>query len=155
MLFRKPEKTFLTSLPTTNHRGESTAEAIYRVLAAFRAGGVTYNLTPNCTGFWYEGADLYRDDTILIEMSGNEKTMRRALGGFGEDAEQYEVLFVERKTGFIAASGHGADAAATLAKAYGGATLTPGGVCFAIGRHAYRALVHGRDYVSTVTGATK
>ena len=143
---------YITSLPVTNHQHESTAEAIYRVMATLRAAGITYNVTPGAVGFWYEGADLYRDDTVLLEMSGDPAVMRRALARFGEDAEQYEVLFVERTAGLVVGRGFGAEDAARLAKEHGGATLMPGGVAVSF---KYASLVHGRDYVSTVTGATR
>src|SRR5687767_4587740 len=136
----------ITSLPITNHEGESAVEAIYRVAATLRAAGVTYNLIPGCTGFWYEGDTLFRDETVLVEMDGNEAAIRRALARFGEDAEQYEVLLVERVGAFVQASGLGEDNAADFAKRLGGATLMPNGMAVSF---KYAALVHGRDYVST------
>lgn len=142
--------TFITSLPTTNHRKESVVAAIYRVAATLRAAGVAYTMTAGCIGLWYEGDDLYRDDTVLVEMHGDEAAMRRALARYGEDAEQYEVLFVERRAGHIVASGYGETHAAELARKHGGATLFANGVAVSF---RYAALVHGRDYISTVTGA--
>lgn len=141
---------YLTSLPTTNHDGKPTTEAVYRVAATLRAGGVVFNMTPGCVGLWYEGDDLYRDNTVLVEMDGDPEVMRRALGRFGEDAEQYEVLFVERTDGLVVGRGFGEGEAAALAKRHGGSTLMPGGVAVSF---KYASLVHGRDYVSTVTGA--
>lgn len=146
----------ITSLPITNHAGESTAQAIYRVAATLRAAGVTYTMTPGCTGYWYEGegagATLYRDETILVEMDGNEAAIKRALARFGEDAEQYEVLLVPRGADHVLDRAYGDEGAARLARQHGGATLFPGGVAVSF---RYAALVHGRDYVSTVTGAQR
>jgi hypothetical protein len=142
----------ITSFPITNHEGESTVEAIYRAIATLRAAGVTYNLLPGCTGFWYDGDTLYRDETVLVEMDGNEAAIKRALGRFGEDAKQYEVLLVERVGTFVQASGTGEECAADFAKRFGGATLMANGVAVSF---KYAALVHGRDYVSTVTGVVK
>ena len=143
---------YLTSLPTTKHDGTPTTEAIYRVAATLRAAGVVYAMTPGCVGLWYEGDDLYRDNTVLVEMDGDVDVMRRALARFGEDAEQYEVLFVERTDGLVVGRGYGDRAAEALARKHGGATLMPGGVTVSF---RYASLVHGRDYVSTVTGAVK
>ena len=142
----------ITALPTIDHDGNSTLEAIYRVAATLRAGGVAFTMTPGCTGVWYDGDTEYRNDAVLVDMDGSVVTMMMALGRFGEDAEQLEVLFVERTDGFVLASGWGEADAVALAKEHGGATLIPGGVAVS---YKYRALVHGRDYVSTVTGAVK
>jgi hypothetical protein len=142
----------ITALPTIDHDGESTLEAIYRVATTLRAAGVTFHMTPGCYGFWYEGDDLYENEAVLVEMDGDEAAIKRALARFGEDAEQLEVLLVERREGFTLGSGWGKADAAALAKEHGGSTLMPNGVAVSF---KYRALVHGRDYVSTVTGAKR
>lgn len=142
--------TYITALPTIDHNNDSTLEAIYRVAATLRAAGVVFNMTPGCYGYWYEGDDLYENEAVMVEMSGDVDAMRRALGRFGEDAAQYEVLFVERTDGLVIGRDSGKEGAARLAKEHGGSTLMPGGVAVSF---KYRALVHRRDYVSTVTGA--
>jgi uncharacterized protein YqgV (UPF0045/DUF77 family) len=143
---------FITALPTVDHNDESTVEAIYRAIATLRTAGVTYHLTPGCTGIWYDGDTEYRNDAVLVEMDGNEAAIKRALARFGEDAAQYEVLLVERVGAFVQASGTGEACAVDFAKRLGGATLMPNGIAVSF---KYAALVHGRDYVSTVTGAVK
>lgn len=145
-------KTYITALPTVDHNGDSTLEAVYALAATFRARGVTFNMTPGCYGFWYEGDDLYENEAVVVEMTGNVKVMRDALGRFGETAQQYEVLFVEKTDDWIGARGAGKADAARMAREHGGSTMFPGGMVISVARYA--ALVHGRDYVSTVTGAT-
>jgi hypothetical protein len=145
--------TMITALPTVDHNGDSTLEAIYRVAATLRAKGVVFTMTPGCYGYWYgDDGELYENEAVVVEMSGNVAVMRDALGRYGEAAQQYEVLFVEKKDGWIAARGAGKDDAARLAKEYGGSTMFPGGMVISVAE--YRALVHNRDYVSTVTGET-
>lgn len=139
---------YITSLPTRNHHGESTLNAVYGVCAALRAANVAYNVTPDCKGYWYDGDVLYADDTVLLHMDGDEKAIRRALAWFGEMAEQYEVLLVAQVPGYVVAKADGVEGATRLAATLGGATLFPNGIAVS---YRYAALVHGRDYASTVT----
>lgn len=137
-------KTIITSLPHATNDGRPTGYERGLFFAKLATDGVSYSVATPSLGFWYaDDGTLYSEAVTLVYMQGSETAIRAAVAAFGEAAGQLEMLFVEKHNGCILASGRGKEAAAKLAKQYGGATLTPNGIAISLD---YASLVAGVDY---------
>lgn len=139
--------TFITALPTLKHDGSTTESEREITLSMLRNSGVKFSAVSNCYGIWIaDDGRRYEDETVLVTMAGDEAAMRSALSYFGREAGQREVLFVQADGSHVLGYAQGLEAAAELAKKYGGATLLPDGTAVSF---QYNALVAGVDYEMT------
>src|SRR5689334_9134196 len=126
--------TIFTSLPVVNNDGGSTFYQRAKFFARLRLDGVRLLIETPCYGFWYgENDRLFEAETVFVTMVGSEDAIKRALAGFGHDAEQFAMLMVTAQAGnaHIVGRDTGKAGAARLAKTHGGSTLLPDGTAVA------------------------
>ncbi len=138
--------TFITTLVTNDHAGNSTLPAAYRMFATLRASGAIYNVVPRCYGIWFDKyGDRYAESCAMVTIDGDAAVIKAAVMRFAIETEQLGILLVEHNHDgrHIAGFGDGHDGASDLARRHGGATLLPTGTAVAF---RWAGLEVGVDY---------